>query len=325
MARAVTGGDRLDDRALLLRQLKAASRSVRRASSWRGVGRELALGALHLAAYPLGIAAAELSGETKPLARGLSLHPALAHHPRHAEIPIVLVHGWVHNRSAFIGMTRALRRAGFHHIHGLNYNPMRHTIEEIAAMLATEVDRVLAVTGAPRCMIVGHSMGGIVSRYYVQVLGGQRNVDTVVTMGSPHRGTVFAHIALGPAARQLRPHSHLLRTLEESARPSDVRWISYYSDLDLMVAPAISAKLVHPALRAANIRTPDTGHLSLLLSGEVLRSVVDHLANRDLGWSGPQPRPAMTDLPDPARFHQVGAGRQLRLVEEPGAASGQQA
>lgn len=307
-------GDRLDDRALVRRQLHAASRALLRPSSWAGVGRELALAGLHLATYPSGIASRPLEPDAVRAPRRIEVHTALTADPAHAGIPVVLVHGWVHNRSAFIWMTRALRRAGFQHVHGLNYNPLRHEIGALAELLAVEVDRILAVTGAPRCLLVGHSMGGMVARYYVQLLGGDRNVDTVVTLGSPHRGTYTAHLGLGPAARQLQPRTPLLRELEESARPSDVRWIAYYADLDLLVTPAVHGKLVHPALRATNIRTRDTGHLSLLLSGEVLRSVVDHLADRQLGWTGPTPRPALPDLPPPARFRRTAPA--LRLVDD---------
>jgi triacylglycerol lipase len=301
--RGPTVGDRLDDRALINRQVRAASKALLRPSSWVGLGRELALTSLHLVTYPLGVAAAQVPEEPAPLPRNARPHPALEADPAHAEVPVVLVHGWVHNRSAFLWMTRALRRAGFRNIHGLNYNPMRQGIREIAEMLAVEVDRVLAVTGAPRCMVVGHSMGGIVARYYVQALDGHRKVDTVVTLGSPHRGTYTAHLGLGPAARELQPRTPLMRELEETARPTAVRWIAYYSDMDLMVAPAVNGRLIHPALKATNIRTRDTGHLSLLLSGEVLRSVIDHLADRELGWTGRRPRPAFADLPDAARFH----------------------
>jgi pimeloyl-ACP methyl ester carboxylesterase len=307
-------GDRLDDRALIRQQLRDTSRSLLRPSSWAGLARELALTSLHLAAYPLGIAAAELSAEPAAPPRRVLTHPALEATPDHADMPVILVHGWVHNRSAFLWMTRALRRAGFRTIHSLNYNPMKQGIREIAQSLAIEVDRVLAVTGAPRCMVVGHSMGGIVARYYVQALGGHRNVDTVVTLGSPHRGTYTAHLGLGPAARELQPRTPIMRELEETARPSGVRWIAYWSDLDLMVAPAVNGKLIHPALAATNIRTRDTGHLSLLLSGEVLRSVVDHLADRELGWTGEHPRPAAIDIPDAARFHRP--VRALRAVPE---------
>lgn len=310
-------GDRLDDRAIVTRQLRHARRSLRRPQAYLGAAKELALSAFHLATYPLGITPADLSSDAPPLPRGAAVHPAIEADPRAGEVPIVLVHGFVHNRSAFIWMTRALRRAGFRHVHGLNYNPFTQEIAEAARMLAEEVDRVLAVTGAKRCMIVGHSMGGIIARYYVQALGGHRCVDTVITLGSPHRGTYTAHLGWGVAAPQLRQRTPLMRTLEETARPTSVRWINYYSDLDLMVTPAASGKLVHPALRATNIRVRDTGHVSLLLSGETLRSIVDHVADRELGWTGDRPRPLPSDTPTSVRFRTRRNGARLRAVPDP--------
>ncbi|MGI8874887.1 MAG: esterase/lipase family protein [Egibacteraceae bacterium] len=283
-------GERLDDRAIVARQLRDAARSVARPSAWMGAARELALSAFHIATYPLGIATADLAYEPAT-PRRVEPHPALLADPDAADVPVVLVHGYFHNRSAFLIMTRALHRAGFRHVHGLNYNPLRHDCAELAAMLAIEVERVLDATGQQRCVLVGHSMGGIVARLFVQELAAPGTVDTVVTLGSPHRGSYTAHLGFGPAAAELRPRSRLLRRLEEGARPSGTRWIAYYSDLDLMVTPAVNAKLVHPAVEATNIALRDTGHLSLLLSGEALRSVVDHLADRTMGWSGEHPRP----------------------------------
>lgn len=273
-------GDGLDDAALVRRQLSAAARTLLRPTAWTGAAREVALAALHLATYPSGLVDQPLAPEIHRPVRRVEAHPSLLSAPERAITPVVLVHGWVHNRSAFIWMTRALRRAGFRHVVGLNYNPLRHGVPELADLLAAEVDDILALTGAERCMIVAHSMGGVIARYYVQVLGGHHRVDTVVTLGTPHRGTYTAHLGIGPAARQLLPRSPLMRRLEETARPSAVRWIAYYSDLDLLVTPAVNVKLVHPALAATNVRARDTGHLSLLLSAEVLRSVVNNLAHR---------------------------------------------
>jgi triacylglycerol lipase len=299
----MAAGDRLDDRALVRRQVRAAAKALMRPRAYLGAAKELALSAFHLATYPLGMTAAEFSLDAPPPPRRGSIHPALEADASNAEVPVVLVHGYVHNRSAFLWMTRALRRAGFRHVHGLNYNPLSQDIPHIAQMLAVEVDQVLAATGAKRCMVVGHSMGGVVARYYVQVLGGHHTVDTVITLASPHRGTYTAHVGLGHAT-DLKPRSELMRTLEETARPGPVRWIAYYTDLDFLIAPAISAKLVHPALQATNIRLRDTGHLSLLLSGEAMRSIIDHLADRELGWTGDRPRPVPADTPTSARFRQ---------------------
>lgn len=279
-----------DDAALIRRQVALALRGLARPGTYVGAARELLLGAVHLATYPLGVAR-DANRRVTPYGK-----PREADDPHTdsatAATPVVLLHGYVHNRSAFIGMSRALRKAGFAHIHGFDYNPLAYDIPEVAGMLAGEVERVLALTGADRVQLVGHSMGGVIARYYVQQLGGEDTVDTVLTLGAPHRGTYTAYLGLGRAVGQLRPGSALLRKLEETARPSDVRWVALYSDMDLMVVPAASAKLVHPALRATNVRLDDTGHMSLLLSGHALRTVVEHLCDRSLGRPPAQPEVA---------------------------------
>jgi pimeloyl-ACP methyl ester carboxylesterase len=273
-------GVRLDDRELIRRQLRAARRTLLRPRAYAGAAREMALAAFHVATYPLGLVPSVQPVRMPFASRRRPVDGFASTAAGWSTTPVLLVHGYFHNHSAFLVMAGALRRAGFAHVHGLNYNPLRAGIPEIAEMLALEVDRVLAATGAPRFVIIGHSMGGIVARYYAQELAEPGTVDTVVTLGSPHRGTYTAHLGPGPAARQLRPRSALLRRLEEGARPSDTRWIAYYSDLDAMVTPAVSAKIVHPALNATNIRLHDTGHLSLLLSWEAMRSIVEHFAGR---------------------------------------------
>lgn len=271
------------DGTLIRRQAGQAVRALLRPSTYRGAAREAVTSAFHLAAYPLGVTPGLQRSQVSYATNGLAQRSLLAQDPETACTPIILVHGYFHNRSAFLVMSRALRRAGFQHVHGLNFNPLAQDLNELAAMLAIEVDRVLAAAGAERCMLVGHSMGGLVARAYVQDLGGEDTVDTVITLGTPHRGTYTSLVGLGPAAAQMRPGSTFLRRLEETARPNGVRWVSYYSDLDLLMLPAVTAKLVHPALQANNVKLRDTGHLSLLLSGEVLRGVVRWLSDPSVG------------------------------------------
>lgn len=263
------------------RRAVALARTLVRPRTYAGAAREAAIGAFSVATYPLGLRAAP----PRPVAH--ARHTASpARVPLASQVgwtPIVLVHGYFHNRSAFLAMNHRLRRAGFPYVHTMNYNPLAHDMFALAEQLRREVDLVLDATGAERVQIVGHSMGGMVARTYVQTMGGDECVDTVITLGTPHRGTHAARFGAGPAARQMRPGSAFLRTLEETARPTAVRWISYYSDLDAMIVPTSSARLVHPALGAVNVKSRDTGHLSLLMNGEVLRGIVAHLADPSLG------------------------------------------
>ena len=263
--------------AALSRRAYGAARAACRPQAWAGVAREVALGSFNAATYPLGIRPGRPSWEAAANAASTQARARLAIDPDLAATPVLLVHGYIHNRSAFLAMSRQLKRSGFRYVDGFNYNALTDGIPEAAARLGAEVERVLRATGASRVMLVGHSMGGMVARYYVQELGGEDTVDTLVTLGSPHRGTYASYLGLGQAAAQLRPNSVLLDRLEASARPGPVRWISYWSDLDVFVSPVGNAKLEHPALQAHNVRVRDTGHLSLLASGWVVRDIVAHL------------------------------------------------
>lgn len=298
---------RIDQRTQVRQQLRAAARTAVRPSAYAGAAREVALGAAHVALYPFGVVRAQPHTEPAGPPTPVPAHAALRADPATAEVPVVLVHGYVHNRSAFLVLSRQLRRAGFRYVHGLNYNPLRHGIAELAGMLSVEVDRIREIAGADRVMLVGHSMGGIVTRFYAQQLAPPDVVDTVITLASPHRGTFSSYLAPGPAGRDLRPGSRLIRQLEEGARPSATRWLAYWSDLDMFVTPAVNAKLVHPALAAHNIGLRDTGHLSLLMSREVTSSVVDHLADRQ---RAERERPKPRDAADPPSARRHG----LRLV-----------
>lgn len=62
--------------------------------------------------------------------------------------------------------------------------------------------------------LVAHSMGGLVARYYCEHLGGAGDVRGIVTMGTPHRGSVNALDAIANG-KQLGPFnmSNLVRSL----------------------------------------------------------------------------------------------------------------
>ena len=60
-----------------------------------------------------------------------------------------------------------------------------------AEALRGYVAQVRATTGAAKVDIVGHSEGGIVSRYYLKYLGGTAEVERYLSLGSPHYGTFW--------------------------------------------------------------------------------------------------------------------------------------
>ena len=58
------------------------------------------------------------------------------------------------------------------------------------------MDNVLYATGKNKVIIVAHSMGGLVSRYYIKNLGGSNKVDKLIMIGTPNHG-IYGYIALG--------------------------------------------------------------------------------------------------------------------------------
>lgn len=204
------------------------------------------------------------------------------------DTPVLLVHGYGHNRSGWYLLDRALRRSGFTSVHTMNYWPLRG-VPELASDLEKRVREIRDLTGADRIHVVGHSTGGVLLRWYIQELGGDQAVDTAITVASPHEGTISAYAGAGALARDLRPGSTVMRRIASRVAETPVRWISYYSNLDVVVQPAASAMLRHPALKATNILVKDHGHVSMMLSSKVSRSIVSQL--EAAGGTGAEIRP----------------------------------
>ena len=245
----------------------------------RGAAVETAWTTAHLALYPFGLAAEHARerraprtlDELSPVQRGLVMANA-------AGTPIVLVHGWVDNRSVFTLLSRALRRKGFGRVVTMNYSVLTHDVHRAAGRLASLVEDLCAETGHDEVHLVGHSMGGLVARYYVQCLGGDARVHTCVTLGAPHAGTHAARLFVGRALSQLRPGSPLVRELAEPAPGCRTRFVAYWSDIDALVMPRESARLDHPDLDVRRVLVHGVGHNSLPIDGRVVHEIATTFA-----------------------------------------------
>lgn len=54
-----------------------------------------------------------------------------------------------------------------------------------------------------KVILVGHSMGGLVARYYMEVLGGWKDTIGLITVGTPHRGALNAVGSISNGVKQL--------------------------------------------------------------------------------------------------------------------------
>ena len=281
----------LDPRPALSRSRGTAVRAARTVCSpagLRGAGTEVAWFAAHVALYPLGIARERARDRGRdelerftldslpPLQRGLLLGDVVA-----AGTPIILVHGMVDNRSIFTLLRRALRRRGFGRVMTLNYSPLRQDVASVALRLSRLVEQTCEQTGYEKVHVVGHSLGGVVARYYVQRLGGDARVHTLCTLGSPHAGTHAARLLPQRFVRQLRPSSPVIRELAEPAPGCQTRFVAFWSDFDQMVVPKRAARIDHPDLHARNVLLHGVGHLSLPIDRRVVHEITALLAHLD--------------------------------------------
>ncbi|GAA2971338.1 MULTISPECIES: lipase family alpha/beta hydrolase [Streptomyces] len=192
--------------------------------------------------------------------------------------PVLLLHGFIDNRSVFVLLRRSLARHGWHHLESLNYSPLTCDIRAAAELLGRHVEEIRARTGHSEIDIVGHSLGGLIARYYVQRLGGDRRVRTLVTLGTPHGGTAFAPLAgAHPIVRQMRSGSDLIEELRRPAPGCRTRFISFWSELDRIMLPVETACVDHPDLDALNVRVTGIGHLALPVHPAVAAAVRQYL------------------------------------------------
>jgi pimeloyl-ACP methyl ester carboxylesterase len=188
--------------------------------------------------------------------------------------PLIVIHGYAMNRANFVPLAYRLARAGLGPIVGFEYWTLGRTAAA-ARQLAWFVEQVQATTGAPQVDVIGHSMGGVVGRYYVQLLGGDGAVANLVTLGSPHFGTDVSEFGVGHPTRELLFGSKLVQRLQAAAPPRDTRVLTIMSHADVLVPARSQRAIAIP--RAEKIIYDDLGHVALLGSRRVARDIIERL------------------------------------------------
>lgn len=117
-------------------------------------------------------------------------------------LPVVLVHGFFgFDRIGVPGVRLHYFRGIVNHLESLGCHahavklPAMGSVPERARIL---VDKINAL-GHDRIDIIAHSLGGLDARYAIAHLGLASKVRSLVTIGTPHRGTPLAALAVkGP-------------------------------------------------------------------------------------------------------------------------------
>lgn len=155
---------------------------------------------------------------------------------------VVLVHGIFDNEASMGPLARFLISAGHHCVApSLTPNDGRSGLPALAAQLAEFLRK--SFLPHSRFAVVGFSMGAMVSRHYLQELGGHSRAIAYFSICGPHAGTLTAYLYPSEGARQLRPLSDFLVRLDSTReRLANIPTTCYWTPFDLMVIPVKSAR-----------------------------------------------------------------------------------
>lgn len=188
--------------------------------------------------------------------------------------PVLLIHGIDDTVALFDKMAPYLRQRGWE-VHSLDLKPNNGKVglDNLAHQVAAYVDRHFAPDQP--IDLVGFSMGGIVSRYYVQRLGGIDRVQRFVTIASPHHGTWTAYFRPNIGGQQMRRDSLFLQRLNHDVGMLDrLNFTSIWTPLDLMIVPAASSRM--PVGR--DVQVPVSGHAWMVSDPRSLGAVANALS-----------------------------------------------
>lgn len=183
---------------------------------------------------------------------------------------VVFVHGIFQSGRIFSPVVRLLEAQGCEClVPRLTPADARQGIEPLAEQLKTAIDQRWGDTG--KIHIVAHSMGGLVSRYYLQHLGGHEHCQSLTTLATPHHGTLAAWCYPGKGAMQMRRGSAFLTDLQATEhRLAGIALHSYYTPMDLVILPYNSSEWGI----AENRSVPSPAHPLVLFSPRVLRHIM---------------------------------------------------
>jgi triacylglycerol lipase len=166
--------------------------------------------------------------------------------PLSTSTPVVFVHGYTGNASNWVTAMSVFRLNGWSSsdLFAYEYNSYGDNVTN-ARGLASFVDNVKARTGASKVAIVNHSMGGLVSQYYLKVLGGNTSVSHLASIAGANHGTTYAGACLiYTTCQQMYPGSSFISQITAGDEtPGSTRYATWYSACDGIIIPYTSTRL----------------------------------------------------------------------------------
>lgn len=192
-----------------------------------------------------------------------------------AQTPVLLVPGWLDTERDLAALRIRLLGAGWpsDRVEAITFEEPTGSNRDHAAELSEAIDRLRARTGSDEVDVVAHSMGGLATRWYI-LTHPMHPIRRVVFIGSPHRGTLSAHLAWGGGREEMMPDSPFLDSLNTAQpAPAGVEAMTIRTVIDTHIVPGETATL--PGVPDHELCCPT--HAGLLRDEDVFGLVLSFL------------------------------------------------
>jgi len=193
--------------------------------------------------------------------------PVLTHDAQRPAL--LLIPGFMCNRAAWKPLLDSGLLADFNAA-TVNLEPIFGDIDAYAEVVHRAVESLRTATGAPRVVLVGHSMGGLAARVYLRKHG-DAHVARIVTLASPHHGTIFGRLGHSRNARQMAKTSPFIERLRHDDGGRWARFTTVATRDDNMLVPRSSPLL--PGAR--QVELDGVGHLALIEDRRAWRVIAE--------------------------------------------------
>lgn len=187
------------------------------------------------------------------------------------ETPVLLLYGFFSSRKSLTVLERQLTSKG-HEVLSFNLGGVlgiffTRGIIDTAKFIDHKISRQFERHKINKIQIVAHSKGGFVALWWLLKLGGYKYCDKVITMGTPFKGSNLTWLALitplGFLWRdvwQMRPGSNLIKALDQSSIPKNLKIYCMYSDKDKVATG--TKGIFTPIEKSPNITPVPMHHIS---------------------------------------------------------------
>ncbi len=185
--------------------------------------------------------------------------------------PILLVHGYCNSGSVWHFLKKRLVERSCGRIYTIDLGYPFDSIESYARKISAIAQKIRREESRSDLILVGHSMGGLASSYYALFLAPKNTVSSVITIGSPLRGTWMANLGIGRCCKEMKPKSHFIEALNPKiANQTEVKFYHIATRTDELVIPQHSAWIKESA---DSYIVDCIGHVSLIFSSKVAQKI----------------------------------------------------